>query len=173
MKSFIQGVKNLWKWFPVIWKDRDWDSHFIYEVMRFKIGNQSKYIGEHDRHTRAKRDSEMMTLTTRLIQRCQDEYYDLEYMDFHEWKLNWLDVDGRPDLKEMDIEDVSDNFDEYFKKYPRQYKKVLSGELNRFRREVGHGNRKVYAMEIAHENQDRCRKLLFKIMERNIEGWWD
>ena len=173
MKSFIQGIKNLWRWFPVIWKDRDWDGHFIYEVMRFKISNQSKYIGEHNRHTRAKRDSEMMALTTRLIQRCQDEHYDLEYMDFHEWKLNSLDVDGRPDLMELDIEDVSDNFDEYFKKYPRQYKKALSGELNIFGREVGHGNRKVYAMEIAHENQDRCRKLLFKIMERNIEGWWD
>jgi hypothetical protein len=115
----------------------------------------------------------MMALTTRLIQRCQDDYYDLEYMDFHEWRLNWLDVDGRPDLKEMDIEDVSDNFDEYFKKYPIQYKKVLSGEINRSGREIGHGNRQLYAMEIAQENQDRCRKLLFKIMERNIEGWWD
>jgi len=28
-------------------------------------------------------------------------------------------------------------------------------------------------MEITHENQDRCRKLVFKILESRIEGWWD
>jgi hypothetical protein len=31
----------------------------------------------------------------------------------------------------------------------------------------------VIAMNIAHLNHDRARKLLFKIMEENIEGWWD
>jgi hypothetical protein len=29
------------------------------------------------------------------------------------------------------------------------------------------------AMNIGHINHDRARKLLFKIMEENIERWWD
>jgi hypothetical protein len=29
------------------------------------------------------------------------------------------------------------------------------------------------AIEIARNNQERSRKLLFKIMEENISGWWD
>jgi hypothetical protein len=29
------------------------------------------------------------------------------------------------------------------------------------------------AMNIAHINQDRARKLLFNILESQIEGWWD
>jgi hypothetical protein len=33
--------------------------------------------------------------------------------------------------------------------------------------------KRIIAMNIAHINQDRARKLLFKIMEENIEGWWD
>jgi hypothetical protein len=33
--------------------------------------------------------------------------------------------------------------------------------------------KRIIAMNIAHINQDRVRKLLFKIMEENIEGWWD
>jgi hypothetical protein len=36
-KYFIQGVKNIAYWFPVIWKDRDWDGHYIYEVMKHKL----------------------------------------------------------------------------------------------------------------------------------------
>lgn len=179
-KDFIQGVKNLIKWFPTIWKDRDWDHGSIYEVIKVKLKNQSDYIGFHNRHTRAKRDAEKMLLCTRLIQRCQDDHYDLEYMDYHESNYNWLDItdkDGIPtkykDSKRLDIELVSENFDEYFKKYPRQYKRVMSGEVNRFSRPIEEKTKNIIAMEIAHENQDRCRKILFKLMERNIEGWWD
>jgi hypothetical protein len=179
-KDFIEGVKNLWKWFPVIWKDRDWDTFFIYEIIRVKLNNQANYIGYHDRHTRAKRDSELMKLSARLIERCQNEFYDLEYMDYHKSDYNWLDVTDKDNIpekykgsKRLEIELVSENFDDYFKKYPIQYKKVLSGEVNRFISELGEKDKKIIAMEIAHENQDRCRKLLFKIMEKHIEGWWD
>ena len=172
-KDFIEGVKNLWKWFPTIWRDRDWDHGFIYEVIKVKLKHQADYIGSHDRHTRAKRDAELMLLCTRLIQRCQDEHYDMEYMDYHESNYNWVDVDDKPDLKKLEIEQLSENFDEYFKKYPLQYKRVMSGEVSRFSRPIEEKTKEVIAMEIAHENQDRCRKLLFKIMERRIEGWWD
>jgi hypothetical protein len=33
--------------------------------------------------------------------------------------------------------------------------------------------KRVIAQNIAHLNHDRARKLLFKIMEENIEGWWN
>jgi hypothetical protein len=72
----------------------------------------------------------------------------------------------------MKCNEISENFDEYFKKYPRQYKRVLSGEVNRFKRE-GEKDKKLIAMEIAHENQERAKKLLFRLMENNIERWWD
>jgi hypothetical protein len=179
-KDFIQGVKNLWKWFPTIWRDRDWDTTFIYEVIKVKLNNQAKYIDFHNRHTRAKRDAELMRLTSRLIQLCQDDHYDMEYMDYHESNLLWLDITDKDDIpekykdsKRLEIEEISENFDEYFKKYPRQYKRVMSGEVNRFNRPIEEKSKNIIAMEIAHENQDRCRKLLFKIMEQRIEGWWD
>jgi hypothetical protein len=97
----------------------------------------------------------------------------MEYMDYHNSNYNWIDVDGKSDLKQLDIEMVSENFDDYFKKYPRQYKRVMSGELNRFDRNIEEKEKQVIAMEIAHENQDRCRKLVFSIMEKRIDGWWD
>jgi hypothetical protein len=172
-KDFIEGVKNLIKWFPVIWKDRDWHVNFIYEIIKVKLKNQSEYIGGHDRHISAKRDAELMRLTSRLIQRCQDEYYNMEYMDYHNSNYNWLDIEDNPELKELDIELVDEHFDDFFKKYPIQYKKVMSGEINRFNKLIEEKDNQLIAMEIAHENQDRCRKLVFKIMERNIDCWWD
>ena len=103
-KDFIQGVKNLIKWFPTIWKDRDWDHNFIYEIIKVKLNNQAKYISFHNRHTSAKRDSEKMLLCSKLIQRCQDDFYDMEYMDYHESNYNWLDIEDKPDLKKLDVE---------------------------------------------------------------------
>ena len=172
-RSFIDGIKNLWKWFPVIWKDRNWDGNFIYEVIRFKLNNQAEYIGGKNRHTSAKRDAELMKLTSRLIERCQNEYYDSEYMDYHDSNYIWIETKDYPGSKELDIEVVSEDFDEYFKKYPLQYKRIKSGEINRFDRPFKEKTKQIIAMELAYENQNRCRKLVFKIMERHIDGWWD
>ena len=62
MRDFIQGIKTLIRWFPIIWKDRDYDDHFIWEILKFKIRNQADYIGSKDRHVSAKRDAEIMML---------------------------------------------------------------------------------------------------------------
>ena len=34
-------------------------------------------------------------------------------------------------------------------------------------------DKQLIAMNIGYINHDRARKMLFKIMEENIEGWWD
>lgn len=175
--SFITGVKNLIKWFPIIWKDRDWDDHFIFEVLKFKLKKQSKYIGEKDRHTTAKRDAEIMMTVVRLIERIQEETYSLEYMDYHKTKNYFVETDeafGSEKTYEWKHEELSENFDAYFKKYPRQFEKAYTGKLNRFRRYDNESeNKQIYAMEIAHENQERCKQLLFKILNDNILKWWD
>ena len=113
-KNFIAGVKNLCKWFPVIWKDRDWDDHFIFEVLKFKIKNQSKYIGDKDRHTSAKRDAEIMMTVVRLIERVQDETYNMEYMDYHKTKNLFVETDKKYNGEktyEWKSEQLSENFD--------------------------------------------------------------
>lgn len=173
-KNFIRGIKNIWKWFPTIWKDRDWDHTYIYEILRVKLENQAYYIGSNDRHTRAKRDAERMLLCARLIQIQQEDLYGMEYADYHETKYDFVPTDETKKWYTMEDTLISENLDEYFEKYPRQYKRVLSGEVNRFKRDIEDiNNKKVIAMEIAHENQERSRKLLFKILEQHIEYWWD
>jgi len=179
-KDVIQGVKNLIKWFPTIWKDRDYDHSYIYELIRVKLENQAEYISKRDRHTTAQRDAEKMLLVARLITIQQEDMYDMEYMDYHDSEYNFVDVtdeDGLPEKyknsKRLDVHLISERFDEYFAIYPRQYKRVMSGEINRFSRPIEEKDKQLIAMEIAHENQDRSRKLLFKLLENNINRWWD
>jgi len=162
IKQFFRRIRNLYRWFPIIWKDQDWDDHYIFEILKFKLTNQADYIGRYDRHTCAKRDAERMMLCVRLIEKVQDEYYGTEYLDYVETEYNFIPSDHCEDCSELKIVDISDTLDEYFKKYPRIYKQIEDKS-----------NRRKVAFRMSSINHNRARKLLFKILEENIERWWD
>ena len=170
IRMFFRKVKNMFRWFPIIWKDEDWDSHFIFEILKFKLENQAKYIGNKDRHTQAKYDAERMMLCVRLIDKIQTEYYAMEYMDYEESKFNFVPIEGK-DSFEMKTEHISNNLDSYFNKYPRVYDEVVTkydlveGDSHEIKHRI--------AFYIGYTNHIRARKLLFKVMEENIEKWWN
>jgi len=178
-KTVWTGLKNLWYWFPVIWKDRHWDDHYIFEVMIHKLKAQSKYIGDRDWHTTAKRDAEIMMTCVRLMKLVREEHYSSEYMDYHKTKHWFEDVPGKEGYSSWESRQLSENFDDFFKKYPSVYRKVLADKkLQIFGIEPRDGETEAdakqrIAMNIGHYNHNRARKLLFKLMEENIERWWD
>jgi hypothetical protein len=94
-------------------------------------------------------------------------------MDYHKTNFDFIPTDETEKYFTIDDTLISENFQEYFNKYPLQYKRVVSGEINRFKRSIDEKDDKLIAMEIAHENQERCKKLIFKIMNEHIERWWD
>jgi hypothetical protein len=166
IKRFFRKIKNLWRWFPIIWKDEDWDQHYIYEILKFKLKNQAKYIGDRDFHTRAKRDAEKMILCTRLIEKIQNEYYNIEHLDYEKTEYNFIPIEDT-ELYEMKIEHISDNLGDYFSKYPRIYEKAL------IENNLDFTDKHRIAIYMSRINHDRAKKLLFKILEENIEKWWD
>ncbi len=165
-RMFITSVKNLIYWFPIIWRDRNWDYNYIFEIMKHKLNAQAKYF-----HTRSKQHARRMKLCVKLMKLIQDEFYSHEYLDYHKTKHWFEDLPDRPGSISWESRLLEENFDDYFKKYPLIYKRVLNGE-GIFERE-GEDDKQVIAMNIGYINHGRARKLLFKIMEENIEGWWD
>ena len=178
LKEFKVSVKNLIRWFPIIWKDRDWDDYYIFEVLKFKLKNQAKYTSDCDRHTRSELYAKRMRLCVKLIDKVSNEFYSSECVDYCETKCNLLDILDKPDYKELDIQIISERFNEFFNKYPLAYKRVLANkrlqifniESRDIKTEVDIKQR--IAHNIGYYNHNRARKLLFKIIEENIEGWW-
>jgi hypothetical protein len=80
-KYIKYGVKNLYKWFWIIWKDRDWDHYYIFQVLKFKLEKQAKHLGERNWHESSKRDAEIMMTCVRLINKLQNEEYYEAYYD--------------------------------------------------------------------------------------------
>ena len=168
--EFIRGIENLWYWLPVIWKDRNWDHQFIFDILSHKLKAQSAYIGGRGNHVSAERDAEIMMTCVRLIEKVKDEYYGMEYMDYHKTK-HWFEPADKEGYSTWESKQIGENFDDYFAKYPLIYKRVLNGEG--WLKIEDENDKDRIASNIAHINHDRARKLLFKIMEQNIERWWD
>ena len=169
--NIISGIKSVWYWLPIIWKDCNWDHGYIFDILSHKLKAQSAYIGGRGIHVNAKRDAEIMMTCTRLIEKVQGEFYGMEYADYYEDK-HWFTPTEKEGYSQLNSETLNENFDAYFKKYPLIYKRVMNGE-GVFNRDGREDDKKIIAMNIANINHDRARKLLFKIMEQNIESWWN
>ena len=60
------------------------------------------------------------------------------------------------------IKTIKDNLDDYYAKYPLQYKKLDKSQSKRS-----------IAIKLAIANHTRAKKILFTLLETNIESWWD
>ena len=113
----MRRIKNLIRWIPIIWKDRDWDFYFTYEILKKKLEFQAEFTRKYGHHESALHDASRMETCVRLIKKLQHEEYII------------VPVIDRV-YTEQDFKDD----------------------------------------EMRHE---KARKLLFRIMEQNIERWWD
>jgi hypothetical protein len=163
VKQFFKRIYNLYRWFPIIWKDQDWDDFYIFEILKFKLKNQAEYIGSHNRHMSAKRDAEIMMLCVRLIEKIQDEYYGKEYLSYSVSDMVFTPSETYPGHYEMEFVELSEHYNDYFKKYPLIYR--LVPDLNAPKDKI--------AFQMARINEERAHKLLFTILEKNIRSWWD
>jgi len=169
------GFRNLYKWFKPIWNDRNYDDYYIFEILKQKLILQREYLVSKNRHLNIPQTNRDITICLNLIERFQESYYELEYFDYHEsnryFKPTGEKFEGEDTFTwESDL--ISENFDEYFKKYKSSYNKLLKNgygpvKINTF------DDKETIALWLGHYNHERCKKLLFKILSERIECWWD
>ena len=173
-KDLVQGVKNLWKWFPIIWKDRDWDHNFIYTLLAKKLEFQAKYIGNGGIHVDAKRDAERMMLVAKLIKLQQDDFYAMEYMDYQVTEDYFTLIDDKPEYLEWKQDTISETFVDYFAKYPLYHKRAIEYIMaNQKRFTSKHTDDQLIAMVMGNLRQQKCKDLIFKLLNQHIDSWWD
>lgn len=168
-KDFAQGVKNLWKWFPIIWKDRDWDHNFIYNLLAKKLEFQSKYFSNNGIHVDANRDAERMMLVVKLIKLQQDDFYAMEYMDYQVTEDIFIPCNDKPEYFEREQVTVSETFVDYFAKYPLCHKRSCQ-YWNQF---ANHTDSQLVAIMMGNLRQQKCKDLIFKLLNQHIDSWWD
>jgi hypothetical protein len=148
IRSIIMGLRNLWKWLPIIWHDRDWDYNYLLKIMYFKISEMEKDFIASENFS--KKDLLRVKMARLLLKRLVDDnYYELAYK-FHEQK--WGEI-------KLKIENS------HLSTY---YKKVVTFEDNvQARKEAKYCTMR----EIYLGNQDL--RQLSEILGKHLAHWWD
>ena len=166
IKYFLEGVKNIVRWIPTLYHDRDWDGSYILKILQKKIEHQRKELVNANRHTRIESDNRDMTLALNLLERVKEEYYSLECMDYWNSEIVFDDVPENPELKSIEVNTTAERYDEYLSKYPssvRALTKEHGEELDKER----------LCLMVSNYNHKKANKLLFRILEERLAYWWD
>jgi hypothetical protein len=143
--QFLDRLHNLWKWFPIIWNDRDWDDYFIFEVLKFKLKNMSDSFEQNDWYVGNEQDVKKMRTCIKLIELVQSSYYETEAYDY-------------------------ENVEEYLAKYKNVTLKVLTDKKYQI---FPNENRNAVAMNVGLYKHQQAKRILFTMLERYIEYWWE
>ena len=165
IRYFIGGIKNIFRWMPTLYQDKDWDDWYILTILQKKIEFQRKEIIYANRHIDVDRDNRDMTIVLNLIEIVKDEFYNTEYLDYEESKFRFEPVEGDGELYSMEEDVISETYDDYLKKYPSSVRKVL--------KEKPDLNKKDLCFYVSKHNQERAHNLLFKILKERMRWWWD
>jgi len=165
IRYFIGGCKNIIRWIPTLYKDKDWDDWYIFTVLQKKIEFQRKEIVHANLHMGVDRDNRDMTIVLNLIERVKEQYYETEYLDYEDSDITFKPVDGNEKLKSVDVEVLSETYNDFLKKYPSSVREVLKKHPNISKRDLCHF--------VSQHNQEKAHNLLFKILKERMRWWWN
>jgi hypothetical protein len=155
IKRKIWQIKNVIKWLPIIWKQYDFDYSYSLEVFKFQLQKQAEFLESNKSRTQsASYNSKRIRTILKLMDKVYNQEYSMEYQNILKEKYgdnvmnaNFVSNGDNSNYLEWEWESW-DNADEISK---------IKDDL----------------FKISQEKQDKAHKLLWKLIEHNIQGFWD
>lgn len=155
MKNILKNIKRLIRYIPVIWKSRDYDYVYAIELFRMKLEDIAAFLDSDKAYGMdAKKRAERIRFVTDVMKKVYNEEYLMSYADeavkkWGEFKFEFVVSPEGDDLYEM---------------------KSTYGGRELTKKEQGELHEMMYK---AQKKQDRAHKILWRMIERDIEDWWD
>jgi len=167
-KEFVDGVTNIIRWIPTLYRDKDWDDFYITKILQKKIEFQREHLVKHNRHLSIPQDNRDMTWVLNLIERKHQDYYQLEKYDYEDSEFVFTPYAEDPNYSQLDIKINSESWDKYLDKYKGAARRVKKAYPNK-----DLSDKHDLVFWVARYNQERAEKLLWKIMAERSVRWWD
>ena len=144
LRSIKIGITNLIKWHKVIYNDRDWDHYYIYSIWYKKFDNMEKFFNS-DKSWTAKSEgiAEQIHEVKLLCEKLMKDDYLCDALKPYDEKYGDIDL-----FKIIDDKVEYDVDDETVSMY----------------RECG---------KLAHKNREDDKDMLFDLLRKNIDNFWD
>lgn len=103
-RDIFTGMKNLYIWFPIIWKDRNFDQFYLYKILEFKIRNMGdEFLSERVRNfiDVEKEGNEMIKCADTLRKVMEDNYTQEYFADIDRiyGEAHFITVNGGSAMK--------------------------------------------------------------------------
>ena len=167
LKQFLQGLRNIIRWMPTIYKDKDWDHSFITDMLQKKLEFTRQELVNANRFVGVEAVNKDITLALNLLERIKHSYYELEMYEYIKRSYDWHPADVTGDYLAMEATILEDHLDEYLAKYKRTAKKL------RKKHRLKVADTEKIAFRVSDYNQQKCERIFWKLMHYKLNHWWD
>jgi len=153
-------IRNVFRWLPIIWNQFDFDYRYAIDVFKFQLQKTSDYLNSDKAMTLSAKDNhKRLQMIINLMDKVYDEEYGGEYYD----KL--IELYGEDILKHKFIPcEDNQGYSELKYSYELTETPERIKEINETRLRL---------LKESHEKQLRAHKLLWELVEHNIQKMWD
>lgn len=95
LRYFWESVRNLWRWAPLIWRDRDYDYGWLLLILAQKLRHMRQLHEQNRRFVGVERTIRQLRIAEHLCRRLADEWqYCGEYWEkhFEKYPFSWDDL---------------------------------------------------------------------------------
>ncbi len=159
IRNFFTSISNLIYWFPVIWKEREWDYSFFMNLIAHKLKRIRKvYLKEEKQvceyynpqgfHNPTYNADRIETLLN-LIEKVQDEYYE------DEWQNHIKEIYGPAEYK-IEGKRLVEIWEHKYT--DRELKEIYKLKHRLFKKAI--------------IKQNKAKELIFKLISHHLYYWW-
>ena len=160
VRRFFSKIKNVFRWLPTIWKDEDYDDHFINEIFIKKLEHtRDFFLSDRTHILEAKKvAAEIQEAIDRLhMTRDSWEFYEEPVNDMitEKWgksKFNFIPTNDGTGSSYMELEHENVKTPEDEEQYLKEFRE---------------------AMNKARKDYRKDKKEAYKFIAKPIDGWWD
>lgn len=163
-RDFYRRVKNVLRWLPTIWKDRDWDNSYITEILIKKLEfTRDFYLSDKPYSAEAGNIAKEIQDAIERLHMTRDSWEFHEAPAMEELEQKWgltafsfepyeYDENGEVLTYEIKSKTEKVNTEEEEEQYSKEFRE---------------------ASKIAHKQYMKDKKDAYKFIAKNIDKWWD
>ena len=159
-RDFYRRVRNVFRWLPTIWNDRDYDDSYITEILIKKLEfTREFYLSDKAYSAEAEKVAEEIQEAIDRLHMTKDswEFYESPAHDIIEEKwgkttFEFIPLEERPNVSEMISKTEKVKTPEDKEQYSEDFRA---------------------AMKTARKEYMKDKKEAYKFIAKHIDGWWD
>ena len=163
-RDFYRRIKNVLRWLPIIWKDRDYDDSYITEILIKKLEfTRDFYLSGKAYSAEADKIAEEIKDAIDRLHMTRDSWEFYEDLAMEELEEKW----GKTTYNFVPFQHAKDGSVLTYEMKSKTEKVETDDEEERYRKDF----RK--ALDTSRKQYLKDKKEAYEFIATKIDGWWD